>query len=103
MSAALRLVEGSSMDKSKALDAALSQIERSFGKGSIMRLGKNMQSMDVETVSTGSLGLDIALGIGGLPRGRGVEIYGPDSSGKNTLALHCLCTGQRAAGMCCSY
>ena len=75
--AALRLVEGSSMDKSKALDAALSQIERAFGKGSIMRLGKTT-SMDVETVSTGSLGLDIALGIGGLPRGRVVEIYGPN-------------------------
>src|SRR5262249_22514331 len=86
---ALRLVEGSSMDKSKALDAALSQIERNFGKGSIMRLGKNDKSMDVETVSTGSLGLDIALGIGGLPRGRVVEIYGPESSGKTTLALHC--------------
>ena len=87
--AALRLVEGSSMDKSKALDAALSQIERNFGKGSIMRLGKNDKSMDVETVSTGSLGLDIALGVGGLPRGRVVEIYGPESSGKTTLALHC--------------
>src|SRR6516162_11430105 len=82
MTTALRLVEGSSMDKSKALDAALSQIERNFGKGSIMRLGKNDKSMDVETVSTGSLGLDIALGIGGLPRGRVVEIYGPESSGK---------------------
>src|SRR6201993_705208 len=79
--AALRLVEGPSMDKSKALDAALSQIERSFGKGSIMRLGKNDKSMDIETVSTGSLGLDIALGVGGLPRGRVVEIYGPESSG----------------------
>ena len=86
--AALRLVEGSSMDKTKALDAALSQIERNFGKGSIMRLGKNNRSMDVDTVSTGSLGLDIALGIGGLPRGRVVEIYGPESSGKTTLALH---------------
>ncbi|MGA2942905.1 MAG: DNA recombination/repair protein RecA, partial [Xanthobacteraceae bacterium] len=75
--AALRLVEGSSMDKSKALEAALSQIERSFGKGSIMRLGKNSTAMDIDTVSTGSLGLDIALGIGGLPRGRVVEIYGP--------------------------
>ena len=82
--------EGSSMDKSKALDAALSQIERSFGKGSIMRLGKNNKSMDIETVSTGSLGLDIALGVGGLPRGRVVEIYGPESSGKTTLALHCV-------------
>ncbi len=100
MSAALRLVEGSSMDKSKALDAALSQIERSFGKGSIMRLGKNMQAMDVETVSTGSLGLDIALGIGGLPRGRVVEIYGPESSGKTTLALHCVAEAQKKGGIC---
>jgi recombination protein RecA len=100
MSAALRLVEGSSMDKSKALDAALSQIERSFGKGSIMRLGKNMQAMDVETVSTGSLGLDIALGIGGLPRGRVVEIYGPESSGKTTLALHCIAEAQKKGGIC---
>src|SRR5689334_18359609 len=100
MSAALRLVEGSSMDKSKALDAALSQIERSFGKGSIMRLGKNMQSMDVEIVSTGSLGLDIALGIGGLPRGRVVEIYGPESSGKTTLALHAVAEAQRGGGTC---
>ena len=100
MSAALRLVEGSSMDKSKALDAALSQIERNFGKGSIMRLGKNMQAMDVDTVSTGSLGLDIALGIGGLPRGRVVEIYGPESSGKTTLALHCLAEAQKKGGIC---
>src|SRR6516162_9029628 len=96
--AALRLVEGSSMDKSKALDAALSQIERSFGKGSIMRLGKNMQSMDVETVSTGSLGLDIALGIGGLPRGRVVEIYGPESSGKTTLTLQVIAEIQKLGG-----
>jgi recombination protein RecA len=99
-SAALRLVEGSSMDKSKALDAALSQIERNFGKGSIMRLGKNSKSMDVDTVSTGSLGLDIALGIGGLPRGRVVEIYGPESSGKTTLALHCLAEAQKKGGIC---
>jgi recombination protein RecA len=88
------------MDKSKALDAALSQIERNFGKGSIMRLGKNMQSLDVDTVSTGSLGLDIALGIGGLPRGRVVEIYGPESSGKTTLALHCLAEAQKKGGIC---
>jgi recombination protein RecA len=88
------------MDKSKALDAALSQIERSFGKGSIMRLGKNNRSMDVDTVSTGSLGLDIALGIGGLPRGRVVEIYGPESSGKTTLALHCLAEAQKKGGIC---
>ena len=100
MTTALRLVEGSAMDKSKALDAALSQIERTFGKGSIMRLGKNDKSMDVETVSTGSLGLDIALGIGGLPRGRVVEIYGPESSGKTTLALHCLAEAQKKGGIC---
>ena len=98
--AALRLVEGSSMDKTKALDAALSQIERNFGKGSIMRLGKNNKAMDVETVSTGSLGLDIALGVGGLPRGRVVEIYGPESSGKTTLALHCLAEAQKKGGIC---
>ncbi len=98
--AALRLVEGSSMDKTKALDAALSQIERAFGKGSIMRLGKNDKSMDIETVSTGSLGLDIALGVGGLPRGRVVEIYGPESSGKTTLALHCLAEAQKKGGIC---
>jgi recombination protein RecA len=100
MTTALRLVEGSPMDKSKALDAALSQIERTFGKGSIMRLGKNDKSMDVDTVSTGSLGLDIALGIGGLPRGRVVEIYGPESSGKTTLALHCLAEAQKKGGIC---
>jgi recombination protein RecA len=100
MSAALRLVEGSSMDKSKALDAALSQIERNFGKGSIMRLGKKAGSLDIETISTGSLGLDIALGIGGLPRGRVVEIYGPESSGKTTLALHCVAEAQKRGGIC---
>src|SRR4249919_1676322 len=100
MAIALRIVEGFSMDKSKALDAALSQIERNFGKGSIMRLGKNNKSMDVETVSTGSLGLDIALGIGGLPRGRVVEIYGPESSGKTTLALHCIAEAQKKGGIC---
>jgi recombination protein RecA len=94
------VVEGSSMDKTKALDAALSQIERSFGKGSIMRLGKNDKSMDVDTVSTGSLGLDIALGVGGLPRGRVVEIYGPESSGKTTLALHCVAEAQKKGGIC---
>jgi len=98
--ATLRVVESSPMDKTKALDAALSQIERSFGKGSIMRLGKNNKSMDVDTVSTGSLGLDIALGIGGLPRGRVVEIYGPESSGKTTLALHCVAEAQKKGGIC---
>ena len=98
--AALRVIEGTSMDKSKALDAALSQIERNFGKGSIMKLGKGNKSMDVDTVSTGSLGLDIALGIGGLPRGRVVEIYGPESSGKTTLALHTVAEAQKKGGIC---
>src|SRR5688572_5332752 len=98
--AALRLVEGSSMDKTKALDAALSQIERAFGKGSIMRLGKGQKPVEIETVSTGSLGLDIALGVGGLPRGRVIEIYGPDSSGKTTLALHTVAEAQKKGGVC---
>ena len=97
---ALRLVEGSSMDKSKALSAALSQIERQFGKGSVMKLGKNDKAMDIEAISTGSLGLDIALGIGGLPRGRVVEIYGPESSGKTTLALHTIAEAQKKGGIC---
>ena len=96
----LRLVEGPSVDKTKALDAALSQIERSFGKGSIMRLGKNQKALEVETVSTGSLGLDIALGVGGLPRGRVVEIYGPESSGKTTLTLHVIAEAQKKGGVC---
>ncbi|MBU3730511.1 MAG: recombinase RecA [Beijerinckiaceae bacterium] len=99
-SAALKLVEGHSMDKTKALDAALSQIERAFGKGSIMRLGKNEKAVEIETVSTGSLGLDIALGVGGLPRGRVVEIYGPESSGKTTLALHTVAEAQKKGGVC---
>jgi recombination protein RecA len=97
---ALRLVESSSMDKTKALDAALSQIERAFGKGSIMRLGKNDKVAEVEAVSTGSLGLDIALGVGGLPRGRVIEIYGPESSGKTTLALHTVAEAQKKGGVC---
>jgi recombination protein RecA len=98
---ALKLVEGSSVDKTKALDAALSQIERAFGKGSIMRLGgKSDKSIEIETVSTGSLGLDIALGVGGLPRGRVVEIYGPESSGKTTLALHTVAEAQKKGGVC---
>ena len=84
-------------DKSKAIDAALAQIERAFGKGSIMRLGKNDKVQEVETVSTGSLGLDIALGVGGLPRGRVIEIYGPESSGKTTLALHTIAEAQKKA------
>jgi recombination protein RecA len=97
---ALKLVEGSSVDKTKALDAALSQIERAFGKGSIMRLGKNDKSVEIETVSTGSLGLDIALGVGGLPRGRVIEIYGPESSGKTTLTLHAVAEAQKKGGVC---
>ncbi len=88
------------MDKSKALSAALSQIERQFGKGSVMKLGKNDRSMDIETISSGSLGLDIALGVGGLPKGRVVEIYGPESSGKTTLALHCVSEAQKKGGIC---
>ena len=97
---ALRVVEGNTpMDKSKALDAALSQIERHFGKGSIMRLGKR-ERVDIDTISSGSLGLDIALGIGGLPRGRVVEIYGPESSGKTTLALHAIAEAQKKGGTC---
>ncbi len=98
----LRVIEGNSMDasKSKALDAALSQIERNFGKGSIMRLGKNDTPVEIGTVPTGSLGLDIALGIGGLPRGRVVEIYGPESSGKTTLTLQVIAEAQKLGGIC---
>ncbi len=96
----LRVVEGASVDKTKALDAALSQIERAFGKGSIMRLGKNQQAVEIETISTGSLGLDIALGVGGLPRGRVIEIYGPESSGKTTLTLHVIAEAQKRGGVC---
>jgi recombination protein RecA len=96
----LRVVEGTSVDKTKALDAALSQIERAFGKGSIMRLGKNQQAVEIETVPSGSLGLDIALGVGGLPRGRVIEIYGPESSGKTTLTLHVIAEAQKKGGVC---
>ena len=96
----LRVVEGNTVDKTKALDAALSQIERAFGKGSIMRLGKNVKAAEVETISTGSLGLDIALGVGGLPRGRVIEIYGPESSGKTTLTLHVIAEAQKKGGVC---
>jgi len=96
---ALRLVEKDTVDKKKALDAALGQIERAFGKGSVMRLGAD-QVVDAEVISTGSLGLDIGLGIGGLPRGRVVEIYGPESSGKTTLALHVVAEAQKLGGTC---
>jgi recombination protein RecA len=96
---ALKLVEKDGMDKSKALEAALQQIERSYGKGSIMKLGEG-QVVEIEAVSTGSLGLDIGLGIGGLPKGRVIEIYGPESSGKTTLALHCVAEAQKSGGQC---
>ncbi|HJU32459.1 MAG TPA: recombinase RecA [Hyphomicrobiaceae bacterium] len=96
----LRVVEGGSMDKQKALQAALDQIDKNFGKGSIMRLGANDRRIEVEAISTGSLGLDIALGIGGLPRGRVIEIYGPESSGKTTLSLSVLAEAQKKGGIC---
>jgi len=100
MSAALKLVEKEGMEnKTKALDAALAQIERAFGKGSIMKLGQR-EALEIEAISTGSLGLDIALGIGGLPKGRVVEIYGPESSGKTTLALHVVAEAQKKGGAC---
>ena len=98
--AALRLVEKDNMEKEKALEAALAQIERAFGKGSVMKLGQKDQAMDIEAISTGSIGLDIALGIGGLPKGRVVEIYGPESSGKTTLALHVAAESQKMGGTC---
>jgi recombination protein RecA len=100
MTAALKLVEKQGMEnKNKALDAALAQIERAFGKGSIMKLGQR-EALEIEAISTGSLGLDIALGIGGLPKGRIVEIYGPESSGKTTLALHVVAESQKKGGTC---
>ena len=98
--AALQLVDkDSGVDKQKALETALGNIERSFGKGSVMRLG-DKKVMDVEAVPTGSLGLDIALGIGGLPKGRIIEIYGPESSGKTTLSLHSVAEAQKNGGVC---
>src|ERR671921_1209525 len=87
-------------EKSKALQAALAQIEKQFGKGTIMRLGEGEKLEDIQVVSTGSLGLDIALGVGGLPRGRVIEIYGPESSGKTTLALHTIAEAQKKGGVC---
>jgi len=96
---AIRLVNDSGMDKKKAIEAALSQIDKAFGKGSVMKLGAK-PAMEIESISSGSLGLDIALGIGGLPKGRIVEIYGPESSGKTTLALHTIAEGQKLGGVC---
>ena len=87
-------------DRQKALDAAIGQIERSFGKGSVMKLGAKGKAVDIEAVSTGSLGLDLGLGIGGLPKGRVIEIYGPESSGKTTLTLHCIAEAQKKGGVC---
>src|SRR3989441_7005940 len=100
MQTALRLLDRDMMDKQRALDAALGQIERAFGKGSVMKLGSREAATDAVVVSTGSRGLDIALGIGGLPRGRVVEIYGPESSGKTTLALHVIAEAQKGGGTC---
>jgi recombination protein RecA len=96
----LDLNERRAMDKQKALESALGQIERQFGKGSIMKLGQNNPVMDVEATSTGSIGLDIALGIGGIPKGRIIEIYGPESSGKTTLTLHAIAEEQKSGGVC---
>jgi len=87
-------------DKQKALDSALAQIERQFGKGSIMKMGADNPAQEIEATSTGSIGLDIALGIGGIPKGRIVEIYGPESSGKTTLTLHCIAEEQKKGGVC---
>ncbi|CAA7612815.1 recombinase RecA [Magnetospirillum sp. UT-4] len=97
--AALRLVDKDTMDRQKALEAAVSQIERAFGKGSIMKMGSK-EHVETEVISTGSLGLDVALGIGGLPKGRIIEIYGPESSGKTTLALHVIAEAQKKGGTC---
>ncbi len=97
--AVLRVVGKEDSDKKRALDAALSQIDRAFGKGSVMKLGQREKAVDADAVSTGSLGLDIALGIGGLPRGRVIEVYGPESSGKTTLALHAVAEIQKKGGV----
>ena len=100
MTKLVNLSERVSMDKDKALETALSQIERNFGKGSIMKLGQDNPVIDIEAISTGSISLDIALGIGGLPKGRITEIYGPESSGKTTLALHVVAEEQKKEGIC---
>ncbi len=99
LQAVLRVIERDENDRKRALEAALSQIDRAFGKGSVMKLGQRERAVDADAVSTGSLGLDIALGIGGLPRGRVIEIYGPESSGKTTLALHAVAEIQKRGGI----
>ena len=98
--AALRLVGKEDGDKQRALEAALTQIDRAFGKGSVMKLGSKGEAWRSRSISTGSLGLDLALGIGGLPKGRVIEIYGPESSGKTTLALHVVAESQKRGGTC---
>ena len=100
MKKSLKVVEDKNMDKSKSLDAALSQIEKQFGKGSIMKLGSDGAIAEISSIPSGSLGLDIGLGIGGFPKGRVIEIYGPESSGKTTLALHALAEAQKQGGVC---
>ena len=96
----LSMTNKSGAEKQKALDSALAQIERQFGKGSIMKLGGENPIQEIDSTSTGSLGLDIALGIGGLPKGRIIEVYGPESSGKTTLTLHCVAEEQKTGGVC---
>ncbi|MCB1982095.1 MAG: recombinase RecA, partial [Rhodoferax sp.] len=93
-------VKALNTERAKALQAALAQIEKQFGKGTIMRLGDGEAVEDIQVVSTGSLGLDVALGVGGLPRGRVIEIYGPESSGKTTLTLQVIAEMQKLAGTC---
>ena len=100
MAELLSMSDKKNEDRQKALESALSQIERQFGKGSIMKLGDENAIQEIESTSTGSLGLDIALGIGGLPKGRIIEIYGPESSGKTTLTLHCVAEEQKNGGVC---
>ena len=100
MSAEVIKMSNQDKDRNIALESAIGQIEKAFGKGSVMKLGTSGENLDVQAISTGSLGLDIALGIGGLPKGRIVEIYGPESSGKTTLALHVVAEAQKTGGTC---
>ena len=100
MSAQIVDLKMNNEDKNKALEAAIGQIEKAFGKGSVMKLGQRESVVDVQAISTGSLGLDIALSIGGFPKGRIIEVYGPESSGKTTLALHAVAEAQKQGGNC---